>query len=108
YRGQVLIQTRRHVPSLAELTPAEGAALGPVIQRLAVALRVVVHPELVYLDCYMEVVRHAHFFLTPRYPGTPPEFWRLEVTYWPGAPRVAPTGLGPLGDELRAALRAPE
>jgi histidine triad (HIT) family protein len=107
YLGQVLLQTRRHVPSLASLTSAEGAALGPMIQRLSRALGEAVGPELVYLDCYMEVVRHVHLFLTARYPRTPREFWRLDLTDWPDAPRGGLPEVEALADRLRATLSAP-
>jgi histidine triad (HIT) family protein len=104
YLGQVMIQTRRHVPSLGELTREEGAALGALIQRFSTALRSTLGAELVYLECYMEVVRHVHLFLTPRYPGTPPEYWRGELTEWPGAPRGGAAEIDALGERLRGWL----
>jgi histidine triad (HIT) family protein len=104
YLGQIVLQTRRHVTSLGELSVEEGAALGPLLQRLSRALQATVASELVYLDCYMEVVRHVHFFLTPRYPGTPPEYWRLRVTDWSGAPRIATTEIPSLARRLRRAM----
>jgi histidine triad (HIT) family protein len=105
YLGQVVVQTRRHVPTLAELTPSEGVAIGPFLQRLASALGEAVRPELVYLDCYMEVVRHVHLFLTPRYPGTPREYWRLGVVDWPEAPRGDRAEVEALAERIRSALR---
>jgi diadenosine tetraphosphate (Ap4A) HIT family hydrolase len=107
YLGQIVVQAKRHIPSLGELSPDEGTALGPLVQRLANALQRIVHPELVYLECYMEGVRHVHFFLTPRYGGTPPEFWRLNVTEWPKAPHPDPAEMDALGDRLRAILSEP-
>ncbi|MCI4350620.1 MAG: HIT family protein [Thermoplasmata archaeon] len=104
YLGQLFVQSKRHVPSLAELTVDEGAALGALIQKLSNALRDTVHPELVYLDCYMEVVRHVHLFLTARYPGTPSEFLRWRVTEWPGAPHGDRAQIDVLGNRLRSVL----
>jgi histidine triad (HIT) family protein len=106
YLGQILVQTRRHARSLAELTPAEGEALGPLIQRLSSALQREVESELVYLECYMEVVRHVHFFLTARYPGTPKEFWRGGITDWPGAPRGGRDVVEKLASRLQSRLNA--
>jgi histidine triad (HIT) family protein len=107
YLGQLILQTKRHVPSLAGLSTEEGAAFGSLVQRLAVALRETLHPELVYLDCYMEVVRHVHLFLTARYAGTPPEFLRSRVTEWPGAPHGDRAQVEVLGNRLRAVLVRP-
>lgn len=107
YLGHILIQSKRHITSLAELTAPEGAALGSLVQRLSAALGETLRPELVYLDCYMEVIRHVHLFLTARYPGTPPEFLRIKVTEWTGAPHEDRAQLEVLGNRLRAILNRP-
>lgn len=64
--GELMVKARRHVESLGELTPAEAAALGPVLQAAVAAVERVVRPERVYVAWYGERVRHVHFFLLPR------------------------------------------
>jgi diadenosine tetraphosphate (Ap4A) HIT family hydrolase len=64
--GELIVQLRRHCESLGELTTAEAAALGPVLQAAVGAIERVVRPERTYVATYGERVRHVHFFLLPR------------------------------------------
>jgi diadenosine tetraphosphate (Ap4A) HIT family hydrolase len=64
--GELIVKARRHCESLAELTPAEAAALGPVLRAAVSAIERVVRPERTYVASYGERVRHVHFFLLPR------------------------------------------
>jgi diadenosine tetraphosphate (Ap4A) HIT family hydrolase len=66
-----MVKLRRHAESLAELTPAEAAALGPVLRSAVAAVERVVRPERVYVASYGERVRHVHFFLLPRTTSLP-------------------------------------
>jgi diadenosine tetraphosphate (Ap4A) HIT family hydrolase len=69
--GELMVKLRRHAESLAELTPAEAAALGPVLRSAVAAIEHVVRPERVYVASYGERVRHVHFFLLPRTTSLP-------------------------------------
>jgi diadenosine tetraphosphate (Ap4A) HIT family hydrolase len=64
--GELIVKARRHCESLAELTPPEAAALGPVLHAAVAAIERVVRPERTYVASYGERVRHVHFFLLPR------------------------------------------
>jgi diadenosine tetraphosphate (Ap4A) HIT family hydrolase len=64
--GELIVKLRRHCESLSELTPAEAAALGPVLRASVAAIERVVRPERTYVASYGERVRHVHFFLLPR------------------------------------------
>ena len=64
--GELIIKLRRHCESLAELTDAEAAALGPILRAGVGAIERVVGPERTYVASYNERVRHVHFFLLPR------------------------------------------
>ena len=64
--GELIVKVRRHCESLGDLTPAEAAALGPVLRASVAALERVVRPERTYVASYNEGVRHVHFFLLPR------------------------------------------
>jgi len=69
--GELIVKARRHVESLAALTPAESAALGPVLRAAVAAVERVVRPERVYVASYGERLRHVHFFLLPRTASLP-------------------------------------
>ena len=84
YLGLLVVETRRHVPSLAELTEAEAARIGVLETRLARAL-LAEGAEHVYSFVF-DHVPHHHVELTARYPGTPRELWGRAASFWPGAP----------------------
>lgn len=104
YLGHLLLRTKRHVPGLAELTEAEGQAIGLAVARLSKALKTCTGAEKVYAEAYYEVVPHLHLFLTARYPGMPQEFWRWKIGEWPDAPQGGAKEVAALCDRLRAYL----
>jgi diadenosine tetraphosphate (Ap4A) HIT family hydrolase len=69
--GELIVKTRRHCESLSELTPAEAAALGPVLRSAVEALERVVPSERIYAVSFNERVRHLHFLLLPRTAAMP-------------------------------------
>jgi diadenosine tetraphosphate (Ap4A) HIT family hydrolase len=69
--GELIVKTRRHCESLAELTPAEAAALGPVLRAGVRALERVVVAERIYAMSFNERIRHVHFLLLPRTASMP-------------------------------------
>jgi len=64
--GELIVKTRRHCESLAELTPAEAEALGPILRAGVSALERVVVAERIYTVSFNERIRHVHFLLLPR------------------------------------------
>ena len=70
--GELIVKTRRHCESLAELTPAEADALGPVLRAGIRALERVVVAERIYAVSFNERMRHVHFLLLPRTASMPP------------------------------------
>ena len=64
--GELIVKTRRHCESLAELTPAEARALGPILQTAVRALDRAVMAERIYAVSFNERLRHVHFLLLPR------------------------------------------
>jgi diadenosine tetraphosphate (Ap4A) HIT family hydrolase len=69
--GELIIKTRRHCESLSELTVAEAAALGPLLQTCVSAMAQVVVSERIYAVSFNERVRHVHFLLLPRTAAMP-------------------------------------
>jgi diadenosine tetraphosphate (Ap4A) HIT family hydrolase len=69
--GELIAKTRRHCESLSELTPAEAAALGPLLKACVAALTNVVVAERIYAVSFNERIRHVHFLLLPRTAAMP-------------------------------------
>jgi diadenosine tetraphosphate (Ap4A) HIT family hydrolase len=70
--GELIVKTRRHCESLAELTRAEADALGPILGAAVQSLERVVVAERIYAVSFNERVRHVHFLLLPRTAAMPP------------------------------------
>ena len=66
--GWLVVLPKRHVTSLAELTPAEAAALGPLLRRLSVALVELTGAVKTYVALFAEAegFEHLHLHLVPR------------------------------------------
>jgi diadenosine tetraphosphate (Ap4A) HIT family hydrolase len=79
----LIIKLKRHCEHLAELTPEEAAALGPVVSMTCRALSEVVKPAKVYVCSLGDGVKHIHFWVLPRPPGMRPGLhwvmWHLDV-----------------------------
>ena len=72
WRGFLCIKLKRHCEHLAELSPEEASALGPVIQSTCLALAEVLKPARVYVCSFGEGVRHVHWWVLPRPADMPP------------------------------------
>jgi diadenosine tetraphosphate (Ap4A) HIT family hydrolase len=64
--GELIVKTRRHCESLAELTREEAESLGPLLRVAIQALERVVVAERIYAVSFNERIRHVHFLLLPR------------------------------------------
>lgn len=104
YLGHLLVETRRHIPGFADLTPAEAQAVGLLIARLSHALKASTGAEKVYAVFYGEVTPHLHVHLTARYRETPAEYLRWNIEDWPDAPRGGADEVAALCHRLRRAL----
>src|SRR5690242_20347787 len=102
FLGYVRAETKRHVPSFAELTVAEAQAIGLLITRLSSALKACTGAEKVYAVFYGEVTPHLHIHLTARYPGTPAEYLRWNIEDWPATPRGNVHEIAALCQRLRS------
>jgi histidine triad (HIT) family protein len=104
FLGYVRVETERHVPSFAELTPAEAQAVGLLTARLSRALKETIGADHVYVFFYGDHVPHLHLHVFARYPGTPQEYWRERADEWAGSPKGGADEVTALSDRLRAAL----
>ena len=104
YLGHLVVEPRRHVPGLGDLRDDEAAAVGRTLATLARALVASEGAEHVYSAVIGHHVAHLHVHLLPRYPGTPREYWFLELGGWPAAPKGGPDEIAAVAGRLRAAL----
>jgi histidine triad (HIT) family protein len=101
YRGQLVVEPKRHVPGLGDLNDAEAEAVGRTCSRIARLLQDVEGAEHVYMWVLGDDVPHLHVHLVPRFPNTPPEYWGPRLLRWPEGPRVDPEAMGTLISNLR-------
>ena len=101
YRGQIMVEPKRHVPGLGQLNDAEAEAVGRTTSRMARLLQGAEGAERVYMWVIANEVPHLHVQLVPRYPNTPREYWGPTLLRWPEAPRVDPEGMRTLISTLR-------
>jgi histidine triad (HIT) family protein len=104
YLGYLFAETKRHVPGLADLTGGEAQALGLLATRLSRALKGSEGAEHVYAFVLGDAVPHVHIHVVPRYPGAPREYWGVQVSQWPDAPRGGPREVEAMCARLRAYL----
>lgn len=87
YLGHIMIDLKRHIPTLAEMTAEEAKAFGVIMARVSKALKESENAEHIYSLVSGNSVPHLHMHLVARYPNTPKEHWGpFEVYDWKDAP----------------------
>lgn len=87
YLGHIMIDVKRHVPTLAEMTVEEAQAFGIIMARVSKALKESENAEHIYALVSGNSVPHLHMHLVARYPHTPKDCWGpMEVYNWEEAP----------------------
>jgi diadenosine tetraphosphate (Ap4A) HIT family hydrolase len=104
YRGWMIVETKRHIAGLGDLTDQEAAAVGDLMNRVARLLKNIEGAEHVYAFVFGDRVPHLHVHLAPRYPGTPREYWGSRLNEWPNGPRVTASEMTKLVAQLRDRL----
>ena len=64
--GTVILEARRHLLDFGDLTPAELAELGAVLNRLVPAIKAATGVQRVYFLALMERAPHFHLWLVPK------------------------------------------
>ncbi|MEM8545699.1 MAG: diadenosine tetraphosphate hydrolase [Cyanobacteria bacterium P01_H01_bin.119] len=68
--GSVVVKTKAHRETMADLSANEAAALGFFLQQISAAMEKALGAERIYINLWMdEAPFHVHFVLQPRYPG---------------------------------------
>jgi diadenosine tetraphosphate (Ap4A) HIT family hydrolase len=104
YLGYLIVEPKRHVEGLQNLTKRESESLGVLITRLSRALTVSEKAEHVYLFLLGHHTPHLHYHLLPRYANTPREWWGVRLDDWPEAPRGGTAEIAALCARLRRYL----
>jgi diadenosine tetraphosphate (Ap4A) HIT family hydrolase len=102
YFGHLLVVTRRHVPSLSDLTDDEAASVGVAATRLARRLAVRGEADWVFSAVIGTRVPHFHYHLLPRYPETPRDLPWHQVDDWEGARRGGFEEIAAFVEQLRS------
>jgi diadenosine tetraphosphate (Ap4A) HIT family hydrolase len=105
YLGHIFVESKRHVPELADLTEQEAQAIGLWISHVAQALLQTEGMEHVYSFFIADGVPHVHVHVIGRRPGAPREYWGPRVDDWPQAPRGGEVEIAQVADRVRAYLR---
>ncbi|GLO65728.1 MULTISPECIES: HIT family protein [Oceanobacillus] len=88
YLGYIMIDLKRHIPTLGNMNVEESKAFGLIIASVSKALMECENAEHVYAIVSGDNVPHLHIHIIPRYLHTPKKFWGPSgVQDWPEAPR---------------------
>jgi histidine triad (HIT) family protein len=87
YLGHILIDLKRHAPTLGDMTFEEAERFGVTMTRVSKALMQSEGAEHVYSLVSGNSVPHLHMHLVARYPNTPEDYWGPMAVYdWEDAP----------------------
>jgi histidine triad (HIT) family protein len=81
YLGHIMIDLKRHVPTLAEMNLDEASAFGVIMAKISRALKESEKAEHVYALVSGNSVPHMHMHLVARYPNTPEQYWGPFAVY---------------------------
>lgn len=102
YLGYLMVEPKRHVAGLAELTDAEAQTIGLLVSRASRAVKACEGAEHIYAFVLGDNVPHLHIHVVPRYPAAPRKYWGTHVTNWPNAPRGDAQAIKDVCKRLRA------
>lgn len=88
YLGHIMIDLKRHVPTLGDMNLEESKAFGIIMGRISKGLMKSEGAEHVYALVSGNEVPHLHMHLVARYPNTPKQYWGPFAVYdWEDAPK---------------------
>ncbi|MBN1649143.1 MAG: HIT family protein [Spirochaetales bacterium] len=87
YLGYLFIETKKHIPTLDQLSDEEATGLGILLRNIGKIFITSFDADHVYSFILGDHVPHFHMHVVPRYRGTPKEYWGINIDKWPDAPR---------------------
>ena len=107
--GWMVVVARRHITSLAELTPTEAAVLGPLLRALSSAMEQKLQAKKAYVMFLAEAegFGHVHIHVVPRPVDLPPERRGAHIFDYLGQPEavwVPANEMDRIADEMRPLL----
>lgn len=87
YLGHIMIDLKRHVKGIDEMTDEEASRVGIMIKDIGRGLKATLDVDHVYVQVHGDNVPHLHIHIIPRYKNAPKEFWGTHVKSWDEAPR---------------------
>ncbi len=105
YLGHLMIDLKRHAPTLGDMNQEEAVAFGSIMARVSKALMVTEGAEHIYSLVSGNSVPHLHMHIVPRYPGTPEQYWGpMSVREWSEAPMGGDSEITELCKRVRSYL----
>jgi histidine triad (HIT) family protein len=105
HKGHVILEMKRHITQMSELTEAEALEVGRWTRLLSIALQGAVAAEHVYLLRIGDVTPHLHFHFVPRYADAPKESWGPLHFKWERGPKASSKDMIEISDKIRELLR---
>jgi histidine triad (HIT) family protein len=100
-RGHLLIEPKRHVVDVGDLTDDESKSLGLLISKSIRVLTKNFGGEHAYAFRINDITPHFHFHVIPRFPNTPKEYWGHKISDWPGAAKVGLEEIQTISQQLK-------
>ncbi|WP_108669943.1 HIT family protein [Peribacillus acanthi] len=105
YLGHIMIDLKRHAPTLGDMTMEEAQAFGVTMANVSKALMESEKAEHIYSLVSGNSVPHLHMHIVARYPNTPEDYWGPMAVYnWPEAPMGNNDEVVKLCERLRSYL----
>lgn len=101
--GWLVLKPLRHVERLADLTPEEASAIGPLLRSITQAMDETLAPAKVYAALFAEAVAHLHIHLIPRGPDMEEAYRGPGVFQLLSAAARSRTSQGDVAEALRVA-----
>ncbi len=99
--GHIILELKRHITQINEMTEPEAIAIGVWTRRIAMALHDALEAEHVYTVRIGDVTPHLHFHLVPRYKNAPRDTWGALHFRWAEGPKATPQDMKVISQKIR-------
>ena len=102
--GHIILEMRRHITSLSDLTEQEALDVGKFTRLISKALHEVLNAEHVYSLRIGDVTPHLHFHFVPRYKDAPKDSWGPWHFKWERGPKASSKDMIEISEKIRSYL----